>query len=36
MAGSELLESTAEEVEADQLDALGCYHRIPTGWAQLG
>ena len=36
IADGEILESTAEEVCTEELDALGCFRRIPTGWAHLG
>ena len=36
IADGEILESTAEEVEAGELDPQGRYRRIPTGWGHLG
>ncbi|MDP1902462.1 MAG: hypothetical protein Q8K96_18735 [Rubrivivax sp.] len=29
------IESTAEAVEPEALDARGCYRRLPTGWGAL-
>lgn len=29
------IESTAETVEAEELDPRGCYRRLPTGWGEL-
>jgi hypothetical protein len=31
----EVLEGTAEEVRADQLDDEGCFRRIATAWGEL-
>lgn len=31
----EVLEGTAQEVDAEELDALGRYRRIATGWGDL-
>ena len=31
----QVLEGTAQEVEADVLDGEGCLRRIPTGWGEL-
>ncbi len=33
IADGVILESTAEEVGAEDLDAQGRYRRIPTGWS---
>lgn len=30
--GGEVVEGTAEQVDAEDLDALGRYMRVPTGW----
>jgi hypothetical protein len=29
------IESTAQSVEPEDLDARGCYRRLPTGWGEL-
>jgi hypothetical protein len=29
------IESTAQSVDAEELDSRGCYRRLPTGWGEL-
>lgn len=33
--GGDPIESTAQTVDADELDAHGRYRRVPTGWGAL-
>jgi len=33
--GGEVLEGTAEHIDAGELDHEGRYHRVPTGWGEL-
>lgn len=36
LLGGEILEGTAEEVDAGSLDEQGRYQRHPTGWGSFG